>query len=659
MCGIAGVVVNGAQPPTLDELGRMAAALRHRGPDGYGFYRDAACGLAHTRLSIIDLAGGAQPLTDEGRSLVVTFNGEIFNYRELRAELQAAGCRFRTSSDTEVLLHGWRTWGEAMLPKLNGDFAFALWEACDRRLILVRDRFGVRPLYVAEFPGGVAFASEAKGILATQRVRPVADVDGLLDAFLLWAPTAPRTAFRGVRQLPPGTMAEWRNGSLTVRSWYALDFPEARQEPADAIEQLEALLTSSVALRLRADVPVGAYLSGGLDSSVTSALAAEQLPHRLRTFSVRFDDPAYDEGEPQELMVRHIGSEHVVAQVGAQELVDSVATAVRHAETPLLRTAPIPMLHLARRVREARVPVVLSGEGADELFLGYDIFKETAVRAFCLRRPASTLRPRLLDRLYPWMGGGAGGVVWRRHFLEAGPADDPLFSHQPRFATTAAIAAFLSPSLRNALHEHSPVDRLRDGLPARFRDWSPLNRAAWLEFTTLLAPYLLASQGDRMAMAHGIEVRFPFLDHRLFEFAARLPTSSKLLGLREKEILRRWAASRLPSALGRRVKQPYRAPDATLFAAKRLPPWIDGIEDASGLREYFDESAVRGLVRRARGGQVRNVREQQLLVAVLTTVAWHQECLNWQVPKLLPAAEATLLLDATCEQPVLSTPTAP
>ena len=649
MCGIAGIVRADPRGVDLSTLGRMAAAIRHRGPDGYGFYSAAQVGLAHVRLSIIDRAGGAQPMEDAGGPVLV-YNGEVYNYRELRAELQALGHAFHTTSDTEVLLRAWQAWGPGMLERLNGQFAFALWDRAEETLFLARDRFGVRPLYYAEPGDDLVFGSEAKAIFASGEVAAAPDPVGLDQVFTFWAPQAPRTVFAGVRQLPPGHCALWRAGRLQVRPWYRLDYPSARMEPAEAVAALDDLLTSSVAFRLRADVPVGAYLSGGLDSSITCRLAAAQSPHQLRTFSITFADPALDESRFQQEVARAVGSRHVVEHMGPGAIAGAFPEVVRHAEVPLTRTAPVPMYLLARRVREQGITVVLTGEGSDELFLGYDLFKEAAVRRFCLRQPHSAVRPRLFDRLYPYLRGGAAtGEFWRRFFLDAGSPADPLFSHLPRFLLTGRIRDFYSAELRAQLAGHDPLAELRAGLPAEFGAWAPDNQAAYLEMRTLLDPYLLSAQGDRMSMAHGVEGRYPFLDHRLFEFAARLPVRSRLRGLHEKDILRRWAASRLPASVTARPKQPYRAPDAPAFFGAEAPGYVRELLSPAALMAtgWFAPAAVAGLVRRCAAGQASGTRENQALVAILSTQLWHQAFVAGAgaVRPLPPGGADVVLLD--------------
>lgn len=628
----------------------MAAALHHRGPDGHGLFVGRRVGLAHTRLSIIDLAGGAQPLTNEDGSVLVVFNGEIYNYLELRAELEVSGHRFHTHSDTEVLVHAWEEWGESMLHRLNGQWAFVIYDRRDDSLFLARDRFGIHPLFYAVRGGDLHFASEAKALFASGEVEAAVDPRGLDEVFTFWGARAPRTPFRGVDQLEPGGFARWRNGQFRTARYYELEYDPARHEPADALEQLDALMRSGVRFRMRADVPVGAYLSGGLDSSITCALAAGMSPYDLRTFSVTFQDPALDESEFQVQLAGELGSVHAVEHIDNHAIASVFPEVVRHTETPLVRTGPAPLYLLSKLTRENGIRVVLTGEGADEVFLGYDLFKETVVRRFCLRQPGSKFRSALFDRLYPYLGG-TGGEFWRRFFLEAGSPDDALFSHMPRFLLTSRIKEFYTAGMRDQLDGFDAMGELRDQLPENFGTWSDLGRAAWLEMKTLLPSYLLSSQGERMAMANSVEGRFPFLDHRLFEFAARLPDQSKLRVLREKDVLRRWASDVVPPSLANRPKQPYRAPDVPAFFGERQPDYItELLSDEAILRTgIFDRNAVGGLIRRCRSGRATGFRENQALVAILSTQLWHHGFMEREETAPLPVTAPDVYLEESEE----------
>jgi asparagine synthase (glutamine-hydrolysing) len=599
----------------------------------------------------VDIAGGAQPLTNEDGQVIVTYNGEIYNHPELRRELEEKGHVFRTRCDTEVLVHGYEQWGVNLLNRLNGQFAFAIYDRNNESVFIARDRFGVRPLFYAQRKGALYFGSEIKAILASGEVDASLDRRGLDEAFSFCAPRPPRTAFAGIASLEPGTYGILKDGALWLHRYYELDYPEASGEPVDVVEQLDEIMLRSVGMRMRADVPVGAYITGGLDSSITASLAASASPHALRSFSVTFDDPQFDEGDFQREVAADVGSVHATAAISQGSIAESFPEVLWHTETPLLRTAPVPMYHLAKLTRDAGIKVVLTGEGADELFLGYDVFKEVSVRRFCLRQPSSLGRQQLLDRLYPeLMAKGRGGEFWRRFFLEAGTPSDPLFSHLPRFLLSARAKEFYAPEFKSGLGEIDVLGELRGSLPARFFGWSSLNQAAYLEMTTLLSPYLLSSHGDRMTMAHGVEGRFPFLDHRLFEFAAALPTGSRLRGFREKEILRRWASRILPPRIKERRKQPYRAPDAASFFGPNAPGWVGDHLTADALRRVgvFSPTSVDGLVRRCRAGLATGFHENQAIVGVLSTQLWHHQFVERVgTPTPLPVRGASVMLTET------------
>lgn len=628
MCGIAGIVrADPGQPVGEDALRRMARAIRHRGPDGFGRARAPGVGLVSTRLAIVDLPGGWQPMRGAGGALLA-YNGEVYNHPELRAELARAGVHFATDSDTEVVLALLERDGPDALHRCNGQFALALWEPAPRRLTLARDRFGVRPLHWAPLPGGgLAFGSECKALFASGEVSAAPDLEGIDEVFTLWGARPPRTAFAGVHQLPPGGLLVWEAGRGVVeeRRWWEPNLAPAATDPA--AEDLRELLEDAVRLRLRADVPVGTYLSGGLDSSLVTALAQRASDHELRTFSVAFHDARYDERAHQQQVARALGTRHHVVEIGPDDIAAAFPDVLWHAETPLIRTAPVPLALLAQATRAHGITVVATGEGADELFWGYDLFKETTVRALHRRDPARAAE--LLDGLYPYLDASAArrGPAWRRFFLEAGDPGDPLFSHQPRIAATSAVRAFYRDEVRAALPD--PLARLRAGLPEGFARWSHLQRAAYLELTTLLGPNLLAAQGDRVAMAHGVEGRFPFLDHRVFAHAAALPPHRKLGPgtLREKAALRDLAAALLPPEIAARPKQPYRAPEVAPFFRDGAPrPWVaERLEaDALDAAGIFDPQRVAQLTRRCAAGRANGFREGMALVGVLSTQLWHE-----------------------------------
>ena len=533
MCGICGIVSDSGLPD-LALLRRMMGRLGHRGPDGNGWYRDRRAALGHTRLAIIDTAGGAQPLCNEDGTVWVTYNGEIFNYVELGEELRHLGHTFRTASDTEVIVHAWEEWGEECFPRFNGQWALALWDRRAERLVLSRDRLGVRPLFYVRRPGGLLFASEVKSVFADPSVERAFDPAGLDQTFTYWSPVAPRTVFRGIEQLEPGHYAVLDSGGFRKAPYWRATFPPRGREPGqDVRENAEALrerIIEAARLRfLRSDVPVGAYLSGGLDSSVTAAVIARYTSARLHTFSLRFADSEFDEGLYQKKMSAVLGTQHQDIVVSPSDIAAVFPEVIRHAEAPILRAAPAPLFLLSKLVRENGYKVVVTGEGADEVLAGYDLFREARVRLFWSRDPGSAKRTRAAELLYPWMARSPGQIpaFARSFFGRHLDPDDPALSHRPRWDSTSVIKSMLSADLRDRIGRAGAEDVVT-AMPPGSADWDPLSRGQWLEMTTLLAGYILAAQGDRMLMANSVEGRFPFLDagRRRFRERAASPAQA-------------------------------------------------------------------------------------------------------------------------------------
>jgi len=630
MCGIAGYFALTPRPlPSRGVLERMVEAVRHRGPDAAGIYVDARVALGHRRLSIIDLSGGKQPLSTADGELWVTFNGEIFNYVELTSELVARGRDFRTRSDTETILHAYAEYGAQGVQKLNGDFAYAIWDRRSQRLVMARDRMGVRPLYWTVHDGVLVFASELKSLFHYPGLRAELDPLGLDQCFTFWSPLAPRTAFKGIHELPPGHQLIAEHGSVKVTPYWQLNFP-SRSERVSATEkengeEVEALLADATRIRMRADVPVGAYLSGGFDSSVTTALA-KRHNEALRTFSLEFESPELDESAYQRTLVEALDTDHSALRCRGADIAASFEQVIRHTERPVLRSAPAALFLLSRQVRDHGFKVVLTGEGADEVFGGYDIFKEALVRRFWARRPDSKWRPLLLQRLYPYLGGlQSQPPKYLQAFFRQGlgAPDDALFSHLPRFALTRRIGQFYSGDLRRTINGYDPLEELRAALPAEFSSWHPLSRAQYLETRCLLPGYILSSQGDRVAMAHGVEGRFPFLDHRVVELGARLPAAMKVRGLKEKYLLRKRLGRHLPKSIVERPKQPYRAPDSESFVKAE---YVDALlaPEAITRAGYFEPRAVRRLVEKCRNpfGAV-STGDNMAFIGILSTQLLH------------------------------------
>jgi asparagine synthase (glutamine-hydrolysing) len=617
----------------------MAASLSHRGPDEFGVYRDSSMGLAHARLSIIDISAGKQPLCNEDGSLWVVFNGEIFNYVELREELLALGHVFRTRSDTEVIVHAFEAWGERAFDRFNGQYAMALWQSETKTLTLVRDRVGVRPLFLLEHDGRVYFASEVKAIFAADANLPrELDPVGIDETFTFWSSVAPRSVFSGVVELPPGCIRVYSPAGVEERRFWEPSYPVGeRGRFSGSIEEaevalLEALQRATNLRMLRADVPVGSYLSGGLDSSLVAALGLRAKGERFRTFSLRFEDAEYDETSFQREMQGFLGSDHAEIVVSQRDIAEVFPEVIEHTERPILRTGPAPMFLLSRLVRATGIKVVLTGEGADEMFAGYDIFREAKIRRFWARDPTSEARPRLLERLYPYLSRSpiAQQAMARKFFgrgLER--AKLPGFSHEPRWHGTAALKRLFSERQQQLTQGHSVVDELLGALPRDFLSWSPLAQDQYLEIRTLLPGYILSSQGDRMLMANSVEGRFPFLDADVMSLAGSLPDSYKLKVLDEKHIVKRVSRGLVPETILARKKQPYRAPDAACFVAADAPQWVDDVTSADSLAAagVFNPKAVQQLLQKCRsrrGSQFSNA-DNMAVVGVLSTQLLHRQ----------------------------------
>ena len=627
MCGIVGILNRRERPPTEKAtLLQMLAMLRHRGPDGFGIYRDADAALGSARLSIIDLSGGDQPICNEDGSLWIVFNGEIFNYIELRAELERRGHRFSTNTDTEVILHLYEDLGPACLSHLNGQFAIAIWDSHRRELFLARDRLGVRPLFYTLNDGRLIFGSEIKALLACPGVQAAIDTDTLHQIFTFWSPLSPRTAFRDIVELPPAHYLLARGDHLEIQCYWRIDFcadPNPGRPADDYLEEFESLLVDASRIRLRADVPVGAYLSGGLDSSTIAAIIRQYGSNRLDTFSIAFSDDAdFDESQYQRQMADYLGTNHRVVYCTHTDIGHIFPDVVWHTETPVLRTAPAPMFLLSKLVHDQQLKVVLTGEGADEFLAGYDIFKEMQVRRFWAKHPESQIRPLLLKRLYPDIGA-LGSTRWA--YLTAffnrdlSSTDSFYYSHEIRWNNTARIRHFLDSSPR-AGFDAVP-------LPAAFGEWSHLAQAQYLEISIFLSQYLLSSQGDRVAMAHSVEGRFPFLDYRVVEFCNRLPANLKLFGLNEKWLLKRLGRKLVPAAIWQRTKRPYRAPiQRSFFGPTRLDYVQELLSDkaleATGL---FNPIAVTRLVRKAAAGTALTETDEMALAGILSTQLVHHQ----------------------------------
>jgi asparagine synthase (glutamine-hydrolysing) len=651
MCGISGILKLDSSRVSRDQLGKMIASLRHRGPDASGMHLAGTVGLAHARLSIIDLQGGGQPMSTSDGGLWITFNGEIFNYIELREELLSKGHRFATRSDTEVILNAYREYGEECVHHFNGQWAFAICDTKERKLFLSRDRFGVRPLFYTQTADSFLFASEIKALLTCPEVPAEIDLQSLDQLFTFWVTLPPRTAFKNIFQLPPGCSLTIEDGDVRVRQYWSVSYAntgelhDADEQPL--AEELLHLLEDATRIRLRSDVPVGAYLSGGIDSTVTTALVRRIASDRLRSFSITFEDAEFDEQSYQDEASAFLGTQHSNISCSSDDIARVFPEVIWHTEQPIIRTAPAPMFLLSNLVRENGFKVVLTGEGADEVLGGYDIFKEAKIRRFWGRNLKSRWRPLLLRRLYPYMENiQRQPAAYLQHFFRVTEQDlaSPFFSHLPRWELTAKLKMLFSADVREVTDNYDGVSEIEQALPSAYRSWSTFSQAEYLEAKYLLPGYILSSQGDRMAMAHSVEGRYPFLDYRVVEFAGKLSPNLKMKVLDQKHLLKRAVDGLVPESIVRRPKQPYRAPDGKCFFGSAAVDYAEELLSPDAVRQngIFDAPAVTALVSKFRGGRANGAKDNMAMVAVLSTQLLVHQFINQRIEGFESCTHQTL-----------------
>ncbi|HET7694274.1 MAG TPA: asparagine synthase (glutamine-hydrolyzing) [Vicinamibacterales bacterium] len=601
MCGIAGRFnFDPLRPLDRGVLQAMTDVVAHRGPDASGYHLAPGIGLGHRRLSIIDLSTGDQPLANEDGTVWTVFNGEIYNFAEVRAELTALGHRFRTGSDTEIIVHGYEQWGERCVERFRGMFAFAVWDAKARRLMLARDRVGVKPLYYAELPGrGLVFGSELKSLLEDPEVprewRPDA-----IDAFLtlLYIP-APATIYAGIHKLEPGHVLIAEKGTVRTSRYWDLTFTgdgDARRE-ADYLEELDALLRESVALRQIADVPLGAFLSGGIDSSAVAAYMVETSPRPPVTISVGFEHAAYDELSHARRVAEHLGCEFHPRTV-TPDIVSLLPKLAWHFDEPFADSSAVPTYYVSKAAREL-VTVALSGDGGDELWAGYarhrvERWEQTARATLGAAAP---LAGRLAQAL-PLSVKGARSL---RH-LAADPAQAYALKHAYGMFEPQAKARLYSGDFAARVRHADPFDTFRAAY-RRCRSLDPLDRGLYVDVHTYMVDDIL-TKVDRMSMAVSLEAREPLLDHRLLEFAARVPTSLKLKEGRGKHLLRRALERKVPREILERGKQGFEAPIGEWLRGP-LAPMADALLADGRLRErgIFEHREVSRLWSEHRAGR--------------------------------------------------------
>ena len=554
MCGIIGIVAAPGQPLADERVGRaMNAAIRHRGPDDEGLFRDDQAMIGMCRLSIIDLAGGHQPLHGADGRVQVVFNGEIYNYRELRAELEARGCRFTTQSDTEVIVHGYLEYGVACFERLHGMFAIAIWDARERSLLLARDRFGEKPLFYDDDGKRIAFASELKSLLQVPGFRRDVDADAVQSYVCFGYVPSPSSIFGSVRKLPPAHFLRYANGRCSLQRYWTLAFGQRSSlDEATAEEELAGLLDQAVSSRLVADVPFGAFLSGGLDSSVVVALMAKHMSQPVSTFSIGFREDAFNELSDARRVADHLGTDHheLIVEPDAVDMLDKL---VWYLDEPFADSSAVPTFLVAQLACKD-VKMVLTGDGGDEAFAGYDRYlRYLRLQQFGGARPLAAVAARIAGRVLPGSRGYRLSRVGER-LAQQFPEDYLSGVALTRADTAAAL-------LGRAVPDHyQGLAHVSRGLTQE----SALDRIVTIDFDSYLPDDILVKL-DRMAMANSLEGRAPLLDHRLVEFAVRLPESMRIRDGRGKYLLRKVAERWLPRELLAKPKQGFAIPLARWF----------------------------------------------------------------------------------------------
>jgi asparagine synthase (glutamine-hydrolysing) len=610
MCGILGLL---SPNPSAAELARMNDLLGHRGPDDGHVYVGDGVGLAARRLSIIDLADGRQPLSNEEGTIWITYNGEVYNAPELRQQLLATGHQFRSRSDTEVIVHAYEEWGDGMVGRLRGMFAFGLWDGNERRLLLARDRFGMKPLYYAQSGQRFAFASEIRPLFCAlpQLVRQ-ANPESLWRLFEIGFIPTPLTAFQNVYQLPAAHYMVVENGRHQVpRPYWQLDYPAhiPAQDIHHTVEQFLAHLREAVNAWRLSDVPVGSLLSGGIDSSALAALLSE-ISGPIHTFNIGFTAASHDESERARQTAVHLNSHHHELTFD-EEAFNYLPTVVRHLESPQTAMTSIPIYLLYKACREAGFKVILTGEGADELLGGYHWFDgDRRIRPFLLL--PQTIRQQLARLPLPISPDG------RRVLAQANHHSIARYSLWHQIATEEQRHQLLDQSLFPSIHE-AWTKQYGENIDGRH----PLNRFLYLEAHTRM-PDFINFEVDRMSMANSVEARPPFLDHHLWEFCATLPPDHKLMPHFNKRLLRLGLIDLLPEPVREWPKQGLAAPHSQWWRQERLPSWAEACLHRTALAEtgYFDMATAARLRAEHQAGKRDNGR---LLTGILTTQLWHQE----------------------------------
>jgi asparagine synthase (glutamine-hydrolysing) len=656
MCGIAGAIdLRGRRSFPRPRLAAMLAAIAHRGPDDQHTHYEPGLAMGTSRLAIVDPTGGRQPLDNERGDVWVAFNGELFDFPELRTELSARGHRLRTHCDTELWVHLYEDFAEQVFERAAGQFAVSLWDRSRRTLLLARDRMGICPLFYAAHDGWLLWGSEIKALLAGGAIASRPDVKGINHFFTFICAAATRTCFEGVQSIAPGHCLRVSDGRVSMRQYWDLDFPDAGEErryadPRAAADELEDVFHRAIRRRLRGDAPVASYISGGLDSAVVLASGSQQRGQPLAAFTLSLDGAGTDERAPAAETAAALGANLTTVTMDCGQIAALYPELIRAAECPVLDTSCACLLRLAATVRQHGYKVVLTGEGADEALAGYVWFRTE----------------RLGNQLGRWFGRSVPRLLHRSMLATVGGGK----AHRPPWAAMGGVRTvqqelaelfgqtrerLFSTAMWSRLGDHSPYADVGP-LNPRIARWHVLNRSLYVGYKTMLPGLLLAAKGDRVAMHSSVEARYPFLDQDVVRFCAALDPDYKLNGMKEKWLLRRAAEQLVPQAIANRPKTMFRATLARTFLGPQRPAWVDQLLSPEALRRtgYFDADAVASVrawqSRAPRWTTVRNGTFDMAMTAVIATQLWHHtycggglaDLPTWTAPVVPESAKAAV-----------------
>ena len=629
MSGIVGFYSNKFSFDTLDVLRRMLTRIKHRGSHYNGVFVSNNVGLGEGKSCSAINQKKQSPYSNKDETLRIVWSGAVFNRKDLMSKLLERGHQIKTDSDAALILHLYEIFGARCLDLINGQFAFSIWDVTKNELFLARDRVGICPLYYCMTSSGLVFASEMKAIFEYPYISPKISTKSLTQIVTFWTTITPNTIFEKIYELSPGYYLTLNGDGLKTKVYW--EFPAYLPEEysdanlAETICQLDDVLSDAISIRTLSDEPFGAYLSGGIDSSVTTAYIKENHPNlNLDTFSISFDNPIFDESNYQRIAADFYKTNHSKVICSDADIGRNFRDVVWHAETVLLRSAPTPMFLLSKLARKSNIHTIISGEGADEILGGYNIFKEAIIRAFWAKEPKSKYRPLLLKKLYPFLSQieNTNDLALKMFFgYKLTEVNSPVYSHLLRWNNTARIKNFFSSELKSEIKDYNPVEELSAIVAPKLKGVDLLSRAQWLEATIFMSGYLLNSQGERMAMANSVEGRYPFLDHRVIEMCMKIRPEYKLNGLNEKYLLKTMMKNRLPDEIVARQKQPYRAPITASFTSVNTHPYIQELLSKEKIISmgFFDYDKVKLLLEKMKLNHHITEVDNMALTAILST----------------------------------------